>query len=217
GVASRLPARWQQRHKRRYLRWKIGRGAFHADEAEESILPTLLSSGDWALDVGANVGHYASQFSRLVGSQGRVIALEPTPATFELLTANSQLFAFENVTLLNVAASNGTNLSRMETPRWSNGAANYYESRLDDAGNGPVVLTLPVDALALPHEVRLVKIDTEGHELAVLEGMAGLIERDRPTLIVEANDPAVIDFLAPWDYHLEQHDDSPNYVFRNFG
>jgi FkbM family methyltransferase len=214
GAAAMLPEQWQQGLKRKYFRWKIRRGAFRADEYEETILESLVSAGDWVLDIGANLGQYACQLSDLVGPEGRVIALEPMPETFELLAANSRLFPFDNVTLLNVAASNVTGIGRMTTPAWSSGAANYYESHLAEDGQGPDVLKLPIDALDLPHLVRLVKIDTEGHELAVLEGMERLIERDRPTLIVEANDPAVIDFLTPWGYEAARHDQSPNYVFR---
>lgn len=214
GIASLLPMSWQQQLKRSYFHHKIRRGSFKADEFEETILPNMVSPGDWVLDIGANLGQYTSQLSMLVGPQGRVIALEPMPATFELLAANARLFAFENVTLLNIAASHITSTMAMEAPQWSNGAVNYYEAHLAAEGSGPWVLTLPIDALHLPHPIRLAKIDTEGHELAVLEGMVQLIKRDRPILIVEANDPAVVEFLALRGYQVQRHDESPNYVFQ---
>jgi hypothetical protein len=54
-------------------------------------------------------------------------------------------------------------------------------------------------------DVGLVKIDVEGHELAVLRGAEGLVRRWRPTLVVEIEDlraPAAptLDLLASWAY-----------------
>ncbi len=62
--------------------------------------------GDAARDIGANVGHYTSRLSKLVGPNRRVSALEPIPDTFDVLVANSRLLAYSNVTFLSVAASN---------------------------------------------------------------------------------------------------------------
>jgi hypothetical protein len=63
-----------------------------------------------------------------------------------------------------------------------------------------------LDSYSFAH-VGLIKIDVEGHELAVLEGGRDLIARDRPTLIIEAEDrhrPGAVDglmsFLASFGY-----------------
>lgn len=49
-----------------------------------------MAPGDWALDIGANVGHYTKRMSDLAGPEGRVIAFEPVPDTFAVLCANAQ-------------------------------------------------------------------------------------------------------------------------------
>jgi precorrin-6B methylase 2 len=112
-TAARLPHTLQQALKRYYFRREIRRGTFQTDEPEWALSTRWLSPGDWAIDVGANIGHYTKRFSDLVGPAGRVIAFEPVPATFELLASNAAHFGMANVTLLNLAASDATSVIGM--------------------------------------------------------------------------------------------------------
>jgi len=113
-TAARLPHEWQQALKRRHFQRHIARDTFRTDEPEWELAARWLAPGDWAIDVGANIGHYSKRFSDLVGAGGRVIAFEPVPATFELLAANAARFAWTNVTLLNLAASDATGVVGMD-------------------------------------------------------------------------------------------------------
>ena len=87
-LIARLPSSLQQVVRQAHFRRAIRTGQFSADEPEYQLLPTLVSPGDWVLDIGANVGHYTLELARLVGPQGRVIAFEPVPETFSVLAAN---------------------------------------------------------------------------------------------------------------------------------
>ena len=133
-IAARLPLRWQLDLKRRLYARQIRRGTFATDEPEYERLPDLLQPGDWVLDIGANVGHYTKRFSELVGPGGRVIAVEPTPATFSLLAANALLFAHPNVTLLNVAGSDHPDVVGLSIPKFDSGLDNFYEAQLAPGG-----------------------------------------------------------------------------------
>ncbi len=214
-LAARLPNRWQAELKRlRYAR-QIRRGTFATDEPEYDQLSELVRPGDWVLDIGANVGHYTKRFSELVGAHGRVIAFEPTPATFSLLAANTQGFAHPNVTLLNAAVSDHFDEVGLSIPKFDSGLTNYYEAHLSPAADsGLSVLTVSIDALGIDHRIALVKIDAEDHESFVLAGMRNLIERDHPILIVETGVPAVVDGLAALGYAPEKLEGSPNFLFR---
>jgi FkbM family methyltransferase len=211
-----LPDRWQQSMKRGHFARQVRRGAFRSYEPEYLLLGKVLSPGDWVLDVGANVGHYALKMSELVKSQGRVIALEPIPLTFELLAANCALSYFQNFTLLNVAASNRTGIVKMEVPKWKRSKmANFYEARIvpdSEAVDGLAILALKIDSLDIPQRVALVKIDAEGHELAVVEGMAALLERDHPIVVAEGT--RANGFLESLGYTAQHDPRSPNYVWR---
>jgi len=61
--------------------------------------------------------------------------------------------------------------------------------------------------------LRFAKIDVEGHELSVLKGMADLLARDHPILVLEGRSPDVADLLASLGYSYEEQASSPNRVF----
>lgn len=213
-LAARLPPRWQQELKRRYFGRQVRSRAFHAGEPEFELLPSMVSPGDWVLDIGANIGHYTIRLSELVGARGRVISFEPVPATFELLASNAALSPQCNISLLNAAASESPGTSGMEIPQSSDsGLDNFYTAHLSDAASELTVLCIAVDSLALPNHIRLVKIDAEGHELPVLRGMKELLVRDHPTLIVEDNDPEVSEYLVGFGYSSSKLPGSSNRLF----
>ena len=211
-AAAHLSGGLQDELKRHFFRRQIRRGTFATDEREFSMLPDFIGPGDWALDVGANVGHYTLRMSQLVGPSGRVIALEPVPQTFWLLAANVRLAPQANVTLLNVAASDRAARVSMDIPDFAKGLHNYYQAHITEGGNGLAVMTMPLDCLDLPHRVRLAKIDVEGHELAVLRGMRRLLERDRPVLIVETSLDETSRLLAELKYSVSRLAGSSNVV-----
>ena len=211
-LAKRLPSRWQLELKRWFYRRQILGGRFQTTEKEFLALDQMVHRGDWILDVGANVGHYTARLSALVGPEGRVIAFEPIPHTFALLASNMPYFPYPNVTLLNVALSSEPGNLRMDIPVESDGTANYYQASITEDGTIGV-LGITVDTLNLPRRVALVKIDAEGHELLVLRGMARLLDRDHPILIVEDNDPSVPEYLERFSYMVERLPGSHNLIF----
>ena len=186
------------------------------DEKEFALLNSFLRPGDWALDIGANVGHYTMRMAELVGRSGRVLAFEPVPDTFALLTANARLLKDENVSLFNIAASDGVAAVNIEIPRSSDGVTNFYLAHLSPNESGLLVLTFAIDQMSLP-TIRLVKIDVEGHELPVLNGMRALLERDRPVIIIETHAQTTLDLLSGLGYAIERLPDSSNVLCRHPG
>jgi FkbM family methyltransferase len=214
-TAARLPHGWQQALKRRHFRREIRRDTFRTNEPEWELAARWLSAGDWAIDVGANIGHYAKRFSDLVGAHGRVIAFEPVPATFELLAANAAQFDYPNVTLLNLAASDATRVFGMTIPDFDSGLKNYYGAALTSAPSALQVMCCPIDALALPGPVRVLKVDAEGHDAIVIRGAWGLIQSRRPTIVIESVSPEVDAMLTELGYRDERLPRSSNRVYRH--
>jgi FkbM family methyltransferase len=213
-LAARMPGSWQLEMKRHLYRRQIRRDSFVTYEPEFAILDSLVSAGDWAIDVGANIGHYTKRMSDIVGEHGRIIAFEPIGETFSLLAGNVRNFKFQNVTLLNAAASDKSAIAGMSIPHYENGMRNFYEASITTNGEGLQAMTLAIDSLSLPSSVSLVKIDAEGHELNVLRGMSQLLERDKPFLIIEVSSREVDLFLEPRGYSRETLPNSPNHIYR---
>lgn len=123
-----------------------------------------LKHGDHVVDVGANIGYYTLQFSHLVGDAGKVVAFEPSPAAFSLLTKATQ--GFKNVELCNKGVH-----SRHDTLRL------YSKTKGDPMGSmiykrGKHFSEVPVIPLRdFPENFTWAKIDVEGAELEVLRGM----------------------------------------------
>jgi FkbM family methyltransferase len=213
-LAARLPARLQFELVSQLRAWQVWSGRFDAGEPEYSMLNDLVDKGDWVLDIGANVGHYTVELARLVGPTGRVIALEPVPEAFAHLAAAVARQGLKNVTLINAAGSSKLGLAAMHVPLGAHGLPSYYEARLGVEAGDLEVLTLPLDQLAFPHRVAFAKIDVEAHEVEVLRGMLGLLERDRPLLVIEESSSEIMEVLAGLGYTDEKIDRSPNRIFR---
>ncbi|WP_127996425.1 FkbM family methyltransferase [Piscinibacter defluvii] len=214
-TAAHLPHGWQQALKRHHFQREIRRNAFRTNEPEWERCAQWLAPGDWAIDVGANIGHYTKRFSDLVGAEGRVLAFEPVPATFELLAANAAQFAHANVTLLNMAASDETRLLGISIPDFDTGLKNYYGAALTEKASDLRVMTCPIDALGLQGRVRVIKVDAEGHDAVVLRGAQRLIAAERPTIVIESVSEEVKTMLSGLGYLSETAAGSSNVIYRH--
>jgi FkbM family methyltransferase len=212
-LVGRLPLAYQQELKRLWWGHHVRKGTFRGDDPEFARLHEWVMPGDWVLDIGANVGHYAARLSELVGARGRVLAFEPIPETFELLATNMARLPYRNVTLFNAAVSDRANVVGMTVPVFQTGLGNFYMARVTASASDVQVLAMTVDSLTLPTPIKLAKIDVEGHELQVLEGMTRILRRDHPVLIVEGQAPEVQALLDEFGYGYRDLPDSPNRVF----
>jgi len=214
-IAARLPHRWQSELKRLHFGRQIARNDFNTSEAEYQMLSQWVQPGDWVLDIGANVGQYTKRLSDLVGAEGRVIAFEPVPATFALLSANAERFQHGNVSLFNAAVSGKLDVLGMDIPRFASGLVNYYQAHLTEGGQGATrVLTLPIDALQIDRRVSLIKVDAEGHEAQVIDGMQALLARWKPLLIVETGSQPLVERITSLGYEVSRLAGSSNVVCR---
>jgi FkbM family methyltransferase len=149
------------------------------------LLNRLVRPGATVVDVGANIGYNTVHAARLVGPRGRVIALEPTPDNLDVLRRNVQSAALANVVIEPVAAGR-VGGSRDFFVRGARSAVNslFAESCYASVTDVLQVAVLPLDDL-VEGPIDVVKIDVEGAEIDVLEGMARLLRAPPKALIVE--------------------------------
>ena len=115
----------------------------------------------------------------------KVYAFEPNPKLFPMLAAGARA----NVQCLPYGLSDADGAADLMVPgegvRYSNQGATLNPAKVLGVKHGTLQIeTRRLDSLPLD-PVGFVKIDVEGHELAVIRGALGLIARDKPTLIVE--------------------------------
>ena len=154
---------------RRDRRWEV-------DVAE--FLRRRLAPGMTVVDVGAHVGYFSVLASGIVGTSGRVFAIEVEPRTLSLLRANLWRRGCDNVTVLPVAA-----YERRGHVRFVSNPDGLSGSSIALA-EGAAVRMVPcarLDDLLGTTVVDLIKIDVEGVEPEVVRGAEALI-RAAPTL-----------------------------------
>jgi FkbM family methyltransferase len=147
-----------------------------------------LRPGGIVVDVGANWGYFSLLAAAAVGASGKVFALEPDPRQFETLSSNVSANGFRHVSPLQAAASAAE--GRLSLVGYEDGERNRGVSRLADpasSGRHFDVRATSVDRVTAGcPSVDIVKIDVEGAEDAVLEGMReGLTARRYRALVLE--------------------------------
>lgn len=170
-------------------------------------LPQLVRKGDVCMDLGANLGYYTRTLSRLAGPAGRVHAVEPVAPVRKVLSRN--LRGCGNVEIYPFALGTENKPIRMgnDSAR-RNGYMGTGQNFVNDAGG-----TTDVEFAAemrrgselfgdLPR-LDFVKCDIEGYELTVMREMRPLLEKFRPTVLIETggeNRPAVIGLFEELGY-----------------
>lgn len=154
-----------------------------------------LAPGDTFIDVGANVGYYSLLASQLVGKHGAVVAIEASPAIFKTLQGNLALNYTENVRAVNVAVyDSNTVLKVFRGSEYEVGQTTILESEAVKLGFHIEceVTAAPLSAILRRQEMqnaRLIKVDVEGAEWSVVQGMRPLLNSSRTDLeiIIEIN------------------------------
>lgn len=175
-----------------------------------SYVRQSVAPGDHVVDVGANIGYFTLLFASLASDDGHVTAFEPDPTNADLLCENIERNDFNdrNVTVVREAVTDEVGTTSLHQHAESSGAHSVDESVVRD-GSEIDVRETTVDA-SLTEPVDFVKIDVEGAEPRVLDGLSDTIQTDRPTLVFELAPP--IWSVSPADllHSLERRD----YVFK---
>jgi FkbM family methyltransferase len=216
-LLSKLPF-WIQQNLKKYKYGKMVQNkTFTTNEPEFFKLNEWVKPGDYVIDAGANIGHYTTRLSELVGSAGRVFAFEPLPQAFELLTFVSSRQGNNNTSLINSALSDTTKFAQMDLPRFDTGLVNYYVASIkeekDNKGSGQGIYCLRYDGLEIQDKISFVKMDVEDHEIYALKGMKDMIVRDKPVIVIEGLDKKVEELLTEIGYSFEHITGSPNRIF----
>src|ERR1700682_5458262 len=151
----------------------------------------LIRPGQWAVDVGANIGLVTGPLCRLVGPSGRVWAIEPIPRTLQRLEQLRELNRLNALRIIPFALGSRTGTASIHVPvggesGWASFTASWISGesvqvrteRLDD-----LIFETPPD-----RPVSFIKIDVEGFEAEVLLGARRTLSDMRPYVLCEFND-----------------------------
>ena len=201
----------------------LARKAVYASyEPEMELLGVLCEPTKSGIDVGAKVGMYTYRIRKHARD---VTAFEPIPLFNTMLR---KVFGGRRARIEPYAVSNERTKTVLRMPYDKGGGPQFGRSTIDTGNPLRHEVVARVEELEVETRtiddyewggVGFIKIDVEGHELAVLEGAAKTIDADHPNLLVECNDdhcPGGVGKLTAWMqargydlYFLEQRQIRP--------
>jgi FkbM family methyltransferase len=137
------------------------------------------------VDVGANIGTYSLALSARFET---VLAFEPHPVVNKVLSLNKVINGFDNLNVQPYGLSNVDSEAKLYEP-----AKNVGGSSLEHQGSGSnYTVKIKHASTAINQlkssKVSFIKMDVEGHELMVMQGLKELLSEDQPVVAFEAND-----------------------------
>ena len=137
------------------------------------------------VDVGANIGTYSLALSARFKN---VLAFEPHPVVNQVLSLNKAINGFDNLIVQPYGLSNVDTEAKLYEP-----TKNVGGSSLEHQGSGlsytvKIKYASTVINQLKSSKVSFIKMDVEGHELMVMQGLKELLIEDQPVVAFEAND-----------------------------
>ena len=172
-----------------FLWQRLGLGRRAPETEYVYHLPQLVRAGDTCIDIGANLGYYARTISRLAGPAGRVYAVEPVAPIRKVLSRNLRRCGNTEILPFALGAAAGPvrmgNDSARENGYFGTGR-NFVN---EGGGRSDVEFTAEMrrgsELFARLPRLDFIKCDIEGYEAVVMEEMRPLLERFRPTVLIE--------------------------------
>jgi FkbM family methyltransferase len=160
--------------------------------------------------VGAHIGKYTVTVARKMQDKGRVIAIEPEPVNFSLLSQNVVLNHLNNVILQNIACSDRNGKADLYVHKDRPTLHSFYINMgLMKIEVNTVTLDTLIQRLKLDR-VDLIKIDVEAAEIDVFKGAVSVLQSYHPQIIFEAYDESVLNqikqIISNFDYNVKKID-----------
>ena len=200
------------------------------NDFDTKVVKEHIKLGDKVIDVGAHIGYFSLLFSKLVGEKGNVYSFEPEPKNIKLLKKNIAVNNIQNITLEPHPVSNINENCKLYVGQFTSGANRIYRPdrtmelyEKDTINIQTLVLDDYFSKLNLTNKIDFVKIDAEGSELRILQGMSKILRENknlkifiefmRDTLEEAGSDPEeLLNLLEREGFKIYYVDDHKNKV-----
>jgi len=137
-----------------------------------------LQPGDIVIDCGAYIGDFTTRASRIVGTEGLVLAFEANPDTYSICARNVRVNKLTNVKLYNVALGDRNQTGYLKVDRINLGATRVLNQVPAEGADIVQLRTLSEFLSTLDgRPVKLLKMNVEGHASKILAGAPELLEK----------------------------------------
>lgn len=177
-------------------------------EIIEKRITSFLKKGDTFVDVGAYIGVNAILAASKIGQHGQVIAFEPSTDNYDALFKNTKDIA--NIICLKAACSIEKQEVKMYLSEVDPEDNRFYDfSRANDY---ETVKAVRLDDILL-EDLTLLKVSAQGHEDYVIEGAKETIEKFRPHIMIDFNEPLIEESGSSPSEVLSYYDDM-DYIWK---
>ena len=163
----------------------------------DDLYKIIFKEGDFVFDIGANIGQSACRFSRLVKEKGCVFSFEPVQDNYSLLIKTKKSLKLNNVSTYQIALGNKNGTAEIYIPSFNNSnievatraSVLHKPGEFENAHfRVETISIMTLDQFIDQHNVDkidLIKSDTEGNDIKVIEGAIHSIKKYKPVLILE--------------------------------
>ena len=161
---------------------------------QTEVVKKYVHEGDTVIDIGAHVGYYTLLMAQLVGENGKVYSFEPDPVNFQLLKKSVEINGFENVVLIQKAVSNITDKVKLFLGNDDSAINRIYDAKLGDTKESIDVESVTIDEYFKENDelVNFIKIDSEGSEVKIINGMKQFLSRNQELVMMTEFFPFLI-------------------------
>jgi FkbM family methyltransferase len=157
------------------------------EKKESAFIASVLRENDTFIDIGANVGYYTLLASKII-TKGEIYSFEPELENYQRLNKNIELNNLKNVTAVRKACTD------------KNGMISFSVAGDDNKGMSSIFMlegflshtqeaeTVTLDQFVIDNSITkidLIKMDIEGAELIALKGMANVLQKLKPAMLIE--------------------------------
>lgn len=178
---------------------------------------SIVKPNDTVIDCGANIGLHSFELSKLVGEGGDVYAFEAIPPIFDCLNRTVDEKELLNITTNNYGLYSEDGMDLIFKSDLSGRSGMYRKGKVFEHTFTVKSITLDTYFKDYHRPIKFIKIDVEGAEFEVLKGATDLINKHKPSIIVEVwKSPKKIEELHKWltqmNYTIEEKVNANDYL-----
>lgn len=162
--------------------------AFYGEwsEPEVDLFREICGAGDTVIEIGSNIGCHTIPLAKIVGTLGHIYAFEPQRIVYQTLCANIALNSLTQVEAFQVAVASEAGTAILPDIDYTK-EDNFGGTRACGHEQGMAVAQVTLDGSALLslESLRLLKVDAETMELAIVRGAYALVTKCRPVMYLE--------------------------------
>ncbi len=167
----------------------------HIQNLMSEILPSLTQDGSSVIDIGANIGLHTTLMSKFISDTSTVFSFEPVKYNVKKLQLNALINGKNNIKIYEMAVSKDNTINifnEVDEKDYENGMSRFNDNELIENNvtfKKKEVKSITMDSFfsSRSDKISFIKIDTEGHENNILEGMSQLIKNYNPVMIIECH------------------------------